>query len=184
MPPTSKIKKSLPWDEVEKVIAKEVKWLKEAILESPYRKRNEFEDLCRNCIYRRIAILIISGKIKAKDIKSSVCLWGEENLRKTSKPHGKEWHNEMIGLAYNHFKSLGFDITIEPNLNIGRADLGIYKKDKRNLFIEIGTVSLPKLLFNLESMEDSDFLLVLDSNRAVEFSVLKAGYKYQTTGYV
>jgi hypothetical protein len=53
-------------------------------------------------------------------------------------------------LVGSYFKSLGYQIIVEPNLNMGRADLGVYKKGERNLFIEIGTISLPKLLFNKE----------------------------------
>lgn len=167
--------KSLPWDIAEKAIIKEIKWLKEAIIENPYDK-----DICKDCVYRRLAILILTGKIKAKDIKSSVCLWGEEKSFSIGKPHGKEWHAGIMRLVSSYFKSLGYDVAIEPNLNMGRADLGIYKKGERNLFIEVGTISLPKLLFNLESMEGSDFLLVLDSNHVVEFSIIKADFKYQT----
>lgn len=172
----SKIKKSLPWDVVEKAIAKEVKWLKETIIEIPHKDK----DICKDCVYRRLAILILSGKIKARDIKSTVRLWGKEKSLPIDKPHGQEWHTEMMKLVNEYFKSLGYDTAIEPNLNMGRADLGVYKNGERNLFIEIGTVSPPKLLFNLESMEDSDFLLVLDSNHAVEFSILKADFKHQT----
>lgn len=166
--------KSLPWDMVEKAIAKEIRWLKETIIETHYKDRG----ICRECIYRRLAILILSGRVKAKDIKSKVCLWGEEKSLPIGKPHGKEWHTEMMKLVSNYFKSLGDNVIIEPNLNMGRADLGVYKKGERNLFIEVGTVSLSKLLFNLESMEGSDFLIVIDENRALEFSVVKAGYKY------
>lgn len=172
----SKQLKSLPWDEVEKAITKEIKWLKETIIETLIKDK----DICKDCMYRRLAILIVSGKIKATDIKSCASLWGKRKLSINSKPHGKDWHNEIMNLVYNYFKSLGFNVAIEPNLNMGRADLGIYKKDKRNLFVEIGTVSLPKLLFNLESMEGSDFLLVLDLKHTIEFSVLEAGYKHQT----
>jgi hypothetical protein len=172
--------KSLPWDVVEKAIAKEVKWLKEALLESPYKEKNEILDLCRNCIYRRIAILIISGNIKAKEIKSITSLWGEKGLVPFGKPHGKEWHNEMMKLLESYFRALGYKVIIEPNLNIGRADLGAFKENERNLYIEVGTISLPKLLFNFESMENSDFLLVIDEDRAIEFSVIKAGYKYHS----
>ena len=81
---SSKKSKSLPWDIVEKVIAKEVKWLKETIIETPYKDK----DICKDCIYRRLAILILSGMIKAIDIKSTVSLWGEEKLLSIGKPHG------------------------------------------------------------------------------------------------
>lgn len=169
--------KSLPWDVVERAIIKEVRWLKETITETLYKDKG----ICRDCIYRRLAILILSGKIKAKDIKSTICLWGEEESLPIGKPHGKEWHSEMMKLLNSYFKSLGYDVTIEPNLNMGRADLGVYKNGERNLFVEVGTVSLQKLLFNLESMEGSDFLLVLASNHALEFSISKADFKHQTT---
>jgi len=166
--------KSLPWQMVEKAIAKEVKWLKETIIEGFHKEK----DYCKDCVFRKLAILIISGRIKAKDIKSTICLWGKEKSFFIGKPHGKKWHTEMMKLVANYFRSLGYSVAIEPKLNMGRADLGIYKKSERNLFVEIGTVSLPKLLFNLESMEGSGFLIVLDSNHGVEFSVLNAGYKY------
>lgn len=172
--------KSLSWDIIERAIAEEIKWLQKTIPEGFHKNK---ENYCKDCTYRRIASLIVMGKIKAKDIKSSVCLWGKEKSSLNSKPHGKDWHNEMMNLVYNYFKSLGFNLAIEPNLNKGRADLGIYKEGERNLLVEIGTVSLPKLLFNLESMEESDFLLVLGSNRVVKFSVLRSGYKYQAIGY-
>jgi len=168
--------KSLPWDVIERAINKEIKWLKKTIIETPYKDKN----ICKDCLYRRLAILILSGNIKAKDIKSTVCLWGEEKPLSHSKPHGKEWHSKMMELINGYFKSLGYDVIAEPNLNMGRADLGIYKQGERDLFIEVGTISLAKLAFNLESMEGSDFLLVIDSNHAVEFSILKADFKYQT----
>lgn len=174
---SSKQSEFLPWDIVEKAIVKEVKWLKETIIETPYKDK----DICKDCIYRRLAILILSGMIKATDIKSTVSLWGEKKLLLIGKPHGQEWHAETMKLTNNYFKSLGYDVVIEPNLNMGRADLGVYKKGERNLFVEVGTISLPKLLFNFESMEDSDFLLVLNLNHAVEFSILKADFKSQTT---
>ncbi|MFH1968552.1 MAG: hypothetical protein ABIJ84_04145 [bacterium] len=45
--------KSLPWDEVESAIRKEVDWLIHIVLPSPYEK-----DYCPRCIFRQIAILI------------------------------------------------------------------------------------------------------------------------------
>lgn len=36
-----------------------------------------------------------------------------------------------------------------------------------------------KLLFNLETMVGSDLLLVLDSNHAVKFSIIRADLRYQ-----
>lgn len=168
--------KSLPWDLVEKAVAEEIKWLKETILETPYK---EDKDICKNCIFRKLAILILAGKIKAKDIKSSVSLFGRNKSFAIGKPHGKEWHSEMMKLVASYFKYLGYDVVIEPNLSMGRADLGFYKEGKRNLFVEVGTVSLPKLLHNFTIMEGSDLLLVLDSNHVVKFSIIRADLRYQ-----
>lgn len=163
--------KSLSWEIVENAINEEIKWLKETILEFPNLDNRKD---CKSCIYRNLAIKIVSGKIKAREIKSSISLFGKNKSFLIGKPHGKEWHSETMKLIATYFESLGYDITIEPNLNMGRADVGVYKNGKRNLFIEVGTTSLPKLLHNLTTMEGTDFLLVIDSKHAVEFSILKA----------
>ena len=42
----SKQSKSLPWDVVEKAIAKEVKWLNETIIETPHKDK----DICKDCV--------------------------------------------------------------------------------------------------------------------------------------
>jgi len=172
----SKKSKSLPWDIVEKSIAREQKWLQETIENSPYEDKHNFNNLCQNCILRQIAILIVSGKIKARNITSKICLWG--NKRMNIKVHGKEWHADMMSLVAGHFKSLGFRVAIEPNLNVGQADVGVYKKGKRNLFVEIGTLSFSKLLSNLKSMENTNFLIVLGPKHAMELSVQKADFKF------
>jgi len=73
----SKQSKSLPWDVVEKAIKKEVDWLRSVI--DTFSKEEKSIPLdekgipisCRECLLRKIAILIISGKVKAKEIKKS-----------------------------------------------------------------------------------------------------------------
>lgn len=175
--------KSLPWDVVEKTIIKEQKWLSDNLLRPFYKKEEDFykSEFCENCILRQMAILTVSGKVKTTDIKSKICLWGDGKTSKNIiKPHGKEWHARLMSLVAHYFKSSGFEVTLEPYLNKGRADLGVYKCGKKNLFVEIGSVSLPKLLFNLESMEESIILVVLDINHAIEFFIKKADYKYRT----
>lgn len=173
--------KSLPWDIVEKTIIKEQKWLSENLIKPFYKEREDFykAEFCENCILRQIAILIISGRVFTTDIKSTKCLWGDIKVD-VIKPHGSEWHAQMMSLVAHYFKSSGFEVTLEPYFNKGRADLGIFKKGKKNLYVEIGSVSLPKLLFNLESMEDSIILLVLDEKHAIEFYIKKADYKHRT----
>lgn len=182
--PTTESNKSLPWNVVEKAIKEEVEWLKNTLIPSPFKKEKNY-GMCEKCIYRRIAILIVSGKVKARDINSSIPLWGEDKTLEVNKKHGKKWHHSMMELVGSYFQSLGYDITIEPTLNVGRADLGAYKEGAKNLYVEVGTISLPKLLLNLESMEGSTFLVVLKSTHGVDFSVIEAGYKaHFATRYV
>ncbi len=164
--------KCLPWDEVEKTIRKEQNWLKETLIPAPFEKPQK--DFCNNCILRNIATLIVDGSVEAKEFKSKTSLWKEKGNLKIIKPHGKDWHIETMSLVANHFKSLGFRIAIEPNTNHGRADLGVYKKGEKHLFVEIGSVSFYKLLINFQSMRGSMFLIVLDKNHAVEFTVKEA----------
>lgn len=179
MSPT--LSKSLSWNTVEKAILKEQEWLRNSLLKPFHKEGEDFykSNFCEDCIFRRMAILIVSGKVGAKDISSKKSLWGGKRLENI-KPHGRDWHKKMMNLVATYFRSLGYDVVIEPHINKGRADLGIYKTGEKNLFIEVGSVSLPKLLFNLESMENSIFLIILSLKNAIEFSVKKAGYKYRT----
>ena len=162
----------LPWEKVEKSIQEEIVWLKNTISPSPYEK-----DYCLNCIYRQIAILIVSGRITAKNITSkNNSLWnGKEMLIK--KQHGADWHFNMMKKIGGHFQSLGFRVDVEPTLFRGRADLGIYNKNEKNLFIEVGTISPPKLLLNLRTMHDAKFLIVPQEDHIIEFHVRKADFK-------
>lgn len=169
---------SLPWDKVEKAIHQESKWLRNNLVASPFQTvdHNLNTRLDEKYIHRRIAILIVSGKVRARDIRSETSLWKNKEA-KIGKEHGKKWHSSMMKIIGGHFQELGYKISTEPALNIGRADLGIYKENHSNVYVEVGTVSLYKLLLNLESMESSIFLIVPNTNHIIELSVLKAGYK-------
>ena len=87
------------------------------------------------------------------------------------KSHGADWHFSMMKKIGDHFQSLGFEVEVEPALTHGRADLGIYKKQEHNLFVEVGTVSPPKLLVNLRTMANTKFLLVPQGDHVIEFHV-------------
>lgn len=170
--------KNLPWNLVEKAIYEESKWLRNNLSASPFRKDNHNFGLGKKYIYRRLAILIVSGKIKARDIKTNSSLWKENEKMEIGKKHGEAWHSSMMEIIGGYFQSLNYKVVTEPTLNIGRADLGVYKKDlEKNLYIEVGTISLTKLLVNLESMKNSILLIVPDAEHAIEFSVVKANYK-------
>lgn len=120
-------------------------------------------------MYRLIAILIVSGQIRATEISSSF-LWGDNdnNFEKVHK-HGKEWHSNMMNNIDNYFKKQGYDITTEPQLHHGRADLGVFKKDKKDMYVEVGTTSIYKLCLNLYFMKDFVILIVPKDNKLIEF---------------
>ncbi len=169
----TKNKKSLPWDVVEKAIRDEFIWLKNTIVPSPYEK-----DYCTHCIYRQIAILIVSGKVTMKNITSkNNALWAGKEMT-IKKSHGADWHFNMMKKIGGHFQSLGFEVEVEPTLTHGRADLGVYKKEENNLFVEVGTVSPFKLLVNLRTMINTKILLAPQEDHVVEFSVLKTDIKH------
>ncbi len=176
---TLKSKKSLPWDVAEKKIAEEIKWLRGAI-DTFSNEEKGVAITCRECLMRKIAILIISGKIRASEIRKSPPLknfWGIKN-RKTmnkkkrpNKQHGSDWHMETMKKIENHFLSRGYQVVQEPNLYWGRADLGIYKKGKPDLLIEVGTTSFFKLWMNLEMMKNFIYLIVPDDDKLIEFFI-------------
>ena len=74
----------------------------------------------------------------------------------------------MMGVAYEYFKSKNYEIVLEPRLNYGRADLGFYQKNKKPTYVEVGTVSLFKLWYNILSMENATFLIVTSENYLIE----------------
>lgn len=172
--------KNLPWDIVERAVNKEIDWLKRVILTRKSTGALSFMEggatTCDNCnyTYRKIALLIITGKIKAREItaKKNKDLWdglSKKEIRKAKQRHGGEWHRFMMDVIIQFFEIQKYDITIEPHLNFGRADLGIYNKGKKNLYIEVGTVSIYKLWLNLQTIEEAIFLIVSSENKVVEF---------------
>jgi hypothetical protein len=163
----------LPWHIVEEAINRECGWLRKVIVQSTAEKIPG----CDECQYtfRKIALLIITGKIKAKDItaKDGHDLWDgltqKHSIAKSAR-HGGDWHRKMMDVLTQYFESDGFQIVPEPALSKGRADLGVYKDGYMDLFIEIGATSVYKLWWNLQMLTDCKILLVTDENRAIEFT--------------
>lgn len=176
----TKIQGGLPWHIVEKAIEKEIAWLKNVI---PVRKTTSANPLLDErqpdnsqgeYYYRKIAILIITGKIKAKEInaKGISDLWGgltEKIPTHETNKHGGEWHRRMMDIIEHHFKNQGCEVTIEPHLNNGRADLGVFQKYKKDLYIEIDTTSIYKLWVNLLTIKDRVFIIVPSEKSIIEF---------------
>jgi hypothetical protein len=159
---------NLSWHIVEKEIHKEIEWLKKSI--DIMGKAENSPIPSEYYLYRLIAILIISGQIKAREITSND-LWGKLKYKKIEKvhKHGKDWHRKMMNIIDKYFKDQNYDIVTEPNLHNGRADLGIFKKDKKDLYIEVGTTSIYKLCLNLHFMKDIIILIVPSNNKVIEF---------------
>lgn len=163
------------WGSVEEKIKKEMAWLNEAI-PTFLEKESLAPKGCRECFLRKIALLIISGKVEARDISKSHLLksfWLNEKKYKTKNKskicHGSDWHREMMEKIENHFLSLGFEVEREPVMHQGRADLGIYQKNAPTLYIEIGTTSLYKLWLNLATEGSFTYLIVPSDNQLIEF---------------
>ena len=170
---TKRRKTGLPWHVVEESVNQESEWLRKVIPQNTGEKIPG----CDDCPYtfRKIALLIITGKIKAKEFVSRQGhdLWDDltrkHGIKKPAR-HGGEWHRKMMGALTEYFENQGFEVVPEPFLNKGRADLGVYKGGHKDLFIEIGTISVYKLWWNLQMLTNSKILLVPDENHAVEFT--------------
>jgi hypothetical protein len=163
----------LPWHIVEEAINREIEWLWKVIVEHVTEKVPG----CDECPYtfRKIALLIVTGKIKAKEFiaREGHDLWDDLTQKhgvKKSARHGGSWHKKMMDVITEYFENQGFDVIPEPFLNKGRADLGIYKDGHMDLFVEVGTTSAYKLWWNLQMLMNSKILLVPDERQAIEFT--------------
>lgn len=163
----------LPWHVVEGAINREIKWLKRVVEQAVVDKVPGCDD-CRYT-YRKIALLIVRGKVEAKEFiaRDGHDLWDDLTQKhglKRSARHGGDWHRNMMDVITEYFEAQGFEVFPEPFLSQGRADLGVYKDDHADLFVEVGTTSAYKLWFNLETLINSKILLVPDERRAIEFT--------------
>ena len=164
------------WHNIENLINQEVSWLKSNIpvLPGGYKENPPFLK-CDDCILRKIAILIISGKVRATEIrtKENKDLWNNltenMNFKKISR-HREEWHKKMMDVISSYFRTSDYEVNSEPILHYGRADLGIFMKPPKNIYIEIDTVSLFKLWYNLSVMKNVTFLIIPSENKVIEFN--------------
>jgi len=163
------------WNTVENIINQEMFWLKNNIpvLPESYKENPPFLKY-DEIILRKMVILIVSGTVTATEFmaKDNNDLWSDDlkewGFKKISR-HGQKWHRKMMDEIYNYFKKQGGKVIMEPSLNCGRADLGIYFKRGPNIYIEVDTVSLFKLWYNLMTMKNAVFLIVPSENKILEF---------------
>ncbi|MFH1820393.1 MAG: hypothetical protein ABH805_00500 [Candidatus Nealsonbacteria bacterium] len=153
-------------------------WLEKSI-DTFSKKEHMAPKGCRDCFLRKIAVLIVSGQIVATQITKSHRLrsfWlsSKRPVSRKNIHHGSDWHRETMAQIRNHFRRLGYKVSVEPDVYQGRADLAVYKKGKPTLFIELGTTSFYKLWMNLERMSKMKvknfvYLIVRGDNELIEF---------------
>ena len=174
---------SLPWHEVEKTILKEERWLNEIFDFGTYSNIDTVSappGLSNDKMLRQIAIAIVNGTVEGCEIRnSSTCgLWSEKNnfideADEGDERHGSNWHRTMMNTVKQHFCNEGFEVINEPYLGFGRADLGVYKSGYPDLYVEIGTTSLFKTWFNINTMSNKILLFIPTSSYAIEFKINK-----------
>lgn len=157
----------IDWNEVEKTISEEMEFLKNNISPSPFEQNDPIK--CEYCLLRKIAIFIVSGKIKIRKISYiNNSIWQAKNnhLAGNFKKHGGNWHNNLILTVEKYFLASGIKVEKEPPLYYGRADLGA-----NNMFIEVGTTNLYKLYLNLSSLKNCKIILVPADDYLLEFDL-------------
>ncbi len=174
----TRYRKYTPWHIIEKQIQEEINWLRNSIATFGNKEKQHFPITCRECLMRRIAVLIVTGKVNATQINKKPPLKSFWNTRKSVKGkkrpkihHGSDWHSETMKHIENHFLSRGYQVEREPNLLWGRADLGVYKKGKTDLIVEVGTTSFFKLWINLARTHNFIYLMVPNNDTLIEFVV-------------
>ncbi|MDD4901836.1 MAG: hypothetical protein PHE24_01745 [Patescibacteria group bacterium] len=158
----------IDWNEAEKAISDEIEFLKNNISQSPFEQNDPIK--CEYCLLRKIAIFIVSGKMKLKKISYlNNSIWQAKNNLNTDnlKKHGGNWHNDLISTIEKYFLTNGIKVEKEPALYYGRADLGTDK----NVFIEVGTTNLYKLYLNLSFLKNCKIMLVPSDDYLLEFNL-------------
>lgn len=158
----------LSWNIVEANINKEINWLESQIAEYSSEKTSKIIN-CKECLLRKLATLIVAGKIKAIKINNFTLPQNYEQLPKMS-THGKEWHQEVINIMHRFLTSKGYNIIVEPVLAQGRADLEAKTKNKERIYVEIGSVSFYKLWYNLHTIQNINLLIITNKNKAIILS--------------
>ena len=169
----------LPWHQVEQTILSEERWLSNVFDFGPYSGKDSAPippGLSHDKMLRQIAIAIVDGSVKAREINSALelGLWSDEHtyveqIDEGEERHGGNWHRTMMNVVKKHFINEGFEVINEPFLSMGRADLGVYKSGYHDLFVEIGTTSLFKTWFNMKTMSKTILLFIPTTSYAIEF---------------
>jgi site-specific recombinase XerD len=168
--------KNTIWSETENQINKKIFWLRKNISTLPeaYKSRAFLASLikCENCIFRKIAILIISNRVRQSELSLTNFLGSKFSSVNTSVSghHGSDWHKKMMDRVANSslFKQK-HKIVREPATNYGRADLSYFPDKGKPIYVEVGTVSLFKVWYNLMTMKNCTFILVPNNDVIIKF---------------
>lgn len=169
--------KNALWQETEDAVDKEIAFLKEgiSILPERYRGQTALTNLikCDNCIFRKIATLVVGGfvRVQKRPVQNIWPGFYFDDKERKLLHHGRNWHKKMIDSIVQYLKKIDSSnkIIIEPILNYGRADIGIFDENKHPIYIEVGTVSAFKVWYNLVVMPNSIFILVPNDDFIIKF---------------
>lgn len=101
-------KTSLAWHIIENIINREIKWLREEIPVMPEKYKDNPLSLNDDFLLRKLAILIVAGKVKAAEFRAeqNKDLWNsltKRTILKEKSYHGQEWHRKMMDTIYEYF---------------------------------------------------------------------------------
>lgn len=150
----------------EEKIEEIVNFLIDNIDTSPFNQDDPIK--CTRCLFRRIATLVLSKKIKISktNFKNEIALGVE--IDKEKNKQGSDWHNNYIEKLYTFLKAENIGVEKEPRMFFGRADLFIKEKD---VYIEIGTINLYKLLCNIVNMKNCYIHILPNDKYLIEIKI-------------
>ena len=169
--------KNTSWLEAENQINKKIFWLRKNISTLPesYKSEAFLASLikCEDCIFRKIAILLISGRVKMSESPLNDFLKTKFSPVISLIPghHGKDWHKLMMNRVVSSFQIFTQQqkVIIEPVTNYGRADLGYFPDRGKPTYVEVGTVSLFKIWYNLTTMRNCVCILIPNDDVIIKF---------------
>jgi hypothetical protein len=156
----------ISWNKVELAICDEIEFLKNHIQPAPYSQNEPIN--CLDCIFREIAILIVSGRVKLCKISTTKNLWSGAIPDSAIKAHGSTWHDQTIKTIAEYLEQNSILPEYEPSMLFGRADLGA---TSISTYFEVGTINLYKLYVNLLKQQNIKIIIVPTDTYILEFTI-------------
>ncbi len=150
----------------EESIEEVINFLNNNIDASPFNQDDPIK--CVHCLFRKIAILVLSKKIKIVKINFENKLDFNFKTDQEKNKQGSHWHNSIIENINIFLKNKNLETEKEPKMFFGRADLFVKKK---KLYIEVGTINIYKLLCNINNMKDCCIHILSNEKNLVEIKL-------------